>query len=109
MGRLDLLRTRVADLHGARPAEAALLPSTSAALSVVAESVDRRGRNRVVCTELDFPTLVYQWRVKPEIELVVLESPDLAGRTRLARHRAVHEALGREIMGRLHALALELS
>ena len=40
---------------------------------------------------------------------VVLESPDLAGRTRLARHRAVHEALGRDIMGRLHALALELS
>ena len=40
---------------------------------------------------------------------VVLESPDLAGQTRLARHRAVHEALGRDIMGRLHALALELS
>ena len=34
------------------------------------------GRNRVVCTELDFPTLAYQWAVKPDIELVVLESPD---------------------------------
>ena len=40
---------------------------------------------------------------------VVLESPDFDGKSRLARHRAVHEALGNEIIGRLHALALELS
>ena len=40
---------------------------------------------------------------------VVLESPDLGGMSRLARHRAVHAALGPEVMGRLHALALELS
>ncbi len=76
MGRLDLLRTRVADLHGAHTHEVALLPSTSAALSVVAEAVPTRGRNRVICTELDFPTLAYQWAVKPEIELVILKSPD---------------------------------
>jgi selenocysteine lyase/cysteine desulfurase len=46
------------------------------ALSVVAESVKPGSRNRVVCSELDFPTLAYQWAVKPEIELVVLRSPD---------------------------------
>ena len=40
---------------------------------------------------------------------VVLQSPDFEGRPRLARHRAVHEALGRDVIGRLHALALELS
>lgn len=79
MGRLDTLRARAAALHGTRPTEAALLPSTSAALSVVAEAVPRGERNRVVCTELDFPTLAYQWRVKPEIELVVLRSPDGIG------------------------------
>lgn len=76
MGRLDLLRARAADLHGVKPGEAALLPSTSAALSVVADALPPRGRTRVVCTELDFPTLAYQWQVKPEIEVVMLRSPD---------------------------------
>jgi kynureninase len=76
LGRVEELRTRVARFWGSSPAEVALLPSTSAALSAIAESVPHEGRTRVVCTELDFPTLVYQWVVKPEIELVVLESRD---------------------------------
>lgn len=76
LGRIEDLRVRVAGLHGAPVRQMALLPSTSVALSVVAESVPARGRNRVVCTELDFPTLVYQWRVRPELEVVVLPSPD---------------------------------
>ena len=79
MGRLDLLRERVADLHGAGPSEVALLPSTSAALTMMAETVPPRGRHRVVCTELDFPTLPYQWLVKPDIEVVMLESHDGVG------------------------------
>lgn len=29
--------------------------------------------------------------------------------TRLQRHRAVHEALGSELIGRIHALALDIS
>lgn len=31
-----------------------------------------------------------------------------AGKTRIARHRMVHEALGKNLMGRIHALALDL-
>lgn len=76
LGRVEDLRGRVATFLGTTPRELALLPSTSAALAVITESVPARGRNRVVCTELDFPTLAYQWAVKPEIELVVLRSPD---------------------------------
>jgi len=76
LGRIEDLRARVATFWGADAAETALLPSTSVALSVIAESVKPGGRNRVVCSELDFPTLAYQWAVKPEIELVVLKSPD---------------------------------
>lgn len=76
LGRIEDLRRGVARLHGAPAGQMALMPSTSAALSQVIDSVPRGGRNRVVCTELDFPTLVYQWQVRPEIELVVLESPD---------------------------------
>ncbi len=79
MGKLATLRGKAAAAHGANPDEAALLPSTSAALSVVTEAVQAKGRTRVVCTELDFPTLAYQFRVKPEIELVVLRSEDGIG------------------------------
>jgi BolA protein len=37
---------------------------------------------------------------------IVLDAPDLAGESRIARHRAVHDALGKDIIGRLHALAI---
>ena len=73
---IEDLRGRVARFLGTSPTELALLPSTSAALSVIAESVEYGRRNRIVCTELDFPTLAYQWAVKPGVELVVLESDD---------------------------------
>ncbi|GGD99833.1 BolA protein [Gemmobacter megaterium] len=39
---------------------------------------------------------------------VAIRAPAFAGQSRLARHRAVHAALGPEIMGRIHALALEI-
>lgn len=76
LGRVEELRERVAGFLGTTRRELALLPSTSTALAAVTESVRPEGRNRVVCTELDFPTLAYQWAVKPEFELVVLRSPD---------------------------------
>lgn len=76
LGRIEELRGRVAAFWGSAREETALLPSTSVALSVVAESVAASERNQVVCTELDFPTLAYQWAAKPDVELVVLDSPD---------------------------------
>ncbi|MGW8267361.1 MAG: aminotransferase class V-fold PLP-dependent enzyme [Longimicrobiales bacterium] len=82
LGRLALLRSRFEAFSGGAPGSVALLPSTSAALSAVAESVHRKaaqGRNRVICSELDFPTLGYQWAVKPGVDLVVLPSPDGVG------------------------------
>lgn len=82
LGRLALLRQRVEAFLGAEPGTVALLPSTSSALAAVAESLPadrRRGRNRVVCSELDFPTLAYQWALKPDIELLILPSEDGVG------------------------------
>jgi selenocysteine lyase/cysteine desulfurase len=76
LGRVEDLRCRVAGFWGSTPEELALLPSTSTALAMVTESVPVGDRNRVVCTELDFPTLAYQWAVKPEIDLVMLRSED---------------------------------
>lgn len=39
---------------------------------------------------------------------VKMRAGALAGKSRLQRHRAVHEALGPDLIGRIHALALDL-
>lgn len=39
---------------------------------------------------------------------VAISAPALAAMSRIERHRAVHAALGPAVMGRLHALALEI-
>ncbi|WP_095589975.1 BolA family protein [Actibacterium ureilyticum] len=39
---------------------------------------------------------------------VRMRSAALAGQSRIARHRAVHVALGADLIGRIHALALDL-
>lgn len=50
------------------------------------------------------------WREGGETHFhVALQSPDLAGQSRLARHRAVHVALGPDLIGRIHALRLTLN
>lgn len=39
---------------------------------------------------------------------VEIVAPAFEGMSRLARHRAVHAALGAELIGRIHALALDI-
>ena len=39
---------------------------------------------------------------------ILMRAPALASMGRLARHRAVHAALGSDLVGRIHALALDL-
>ncbi|MBY5932158.1 BolA/IbaG family iron-sulfur metabolism protein [Tateyamaria omphalii] len=39
---------------------------------------------------------------------VMMRSAEFEGKNRLSRHRAVHAALGPELIGRIHALALDL-
>lgn len=39
---------------------------------------------------------------------VVIRSEKLTDLSRIARHRAVHAALGEDIIGRIHALSLDL-
>ncbi len=39
---------------------------------------------------------------------VTIAAPEFKGMSRIARHRAVHEALGPDIMGRIHALGLTI-
>jgi len=75
---LSALRAAYARIIGADSSEIALVPSISAGLSTVAEALDYRSRPRVVTTELDFPTLAYQWAAKAreDVELVIVASPD---------------------------------
>lgn len=39
---------------------------------------------------------------------VLIRSAAFAGQSRIARHRAVHAALGADLLGRIHALALDI-
>ena len=103
MGRLAELRGRVGAMLGADEDEIALSASVSAALTVIASSLDYgpspggggggagsgtsdggdgdgggggKRRNRVVVAELDFPTLAYQWMARDDVEVVRVPSDD---------------------------------
>lgn len=39
---------------------------------------------------------------------VVIKAPGLDDMSRIARHRAIHTALGKDIIGRIHALAIDI-
>jgi selenocysteine lyase/cysteine desulfurase len=72
------VRAAFARLVGADVGETALAPSISAALSSIVSAIDFGVRPKVVTTELDFPTVVYQFlaRGADGIETEVLPSPD---------------------------------
>ena len=49
------------------------------------------------------------WREGGESHFsVVIEAPAFGTMSRIDRHRAVHAALGPELVGRIHALALKI-
>lgn len=81
LGELAATRARFARLINAQPHEVALLPSVGVALSVIASSLDYRQRSEVVITEMDFPTIPYQWmaRNRDGVKVRFLPSPDRMG------------------------------
>jgi BolA protein len=73
--------------------EAAFQPTR---LEIVDESESHRGHSG--------------WREGGETHFrVTISAPAFAAMSRIERHRAVHSALGREMTGRIHALALAVS
>ena len=76
MGALDGLRARFARVIGADKEEVGLAPSVSVALSSIASSLDYRSRPKVVLSEMDFPTVAYQWAVKAGVERVLVPTAD---------------------------------
>jgi kynureninase len=68
-GRLEQTRKAFASIIKARPDEIAILPSVSAALSVISSAIQDPENPEVVTSRLDFPTIPYQWMVKRGTEL----------------------------------------
>lgn len=78
LSRLNDAKERFARLIGAGTHEVTISHSISSALSSVASTADYTKRNAVVCAELDFPTIPYQWLAKGRdgVEVRFARSPD---------------------------------
>ncbi len=76
MAKLADLRERFARLIHASPEEVALAPNVSVALGSIASAINYGLKPKVVVSELDFPTIAYQWMVKPDVQVDFVKSPD---------------------------------
>ena len=73
---LDALRASFAGVIGAAPGEIALAPSITGAITAVASCFDYAARPRVIVSDIDFPTVPYQWLARRGIDVVYASSPD---------------------------------
>lgn len=75
---LEELRSRYGRWIGGASGTIALHPSISSAVGVVAGTLEYRVRPKVVVTDLDFPTVAYQWlaRQGSGVEVEVVSSED---------------------------------
>ncbi|MCB0116398.1 MAG: aminotransferase class V-fold PLP-dependent enzyme, partial [Caldilineaceae bacterium] len=78
LGEMADARARFARLINAQPHEVAILPSVGVALSIIGSSLAYDQRDEVVITEMDFPTIPYQWMARGEegANVRLLTSPD---------------------------------
>jgi kynureninase len=85
MGEMAAWRKSLAKLVGATPEEVAWTPSVSAALGSIAGALDRQdrsgkgrfaGRRKVVVGDLEFPTALAAFGVRPDTPLHWVPSPD---------------------------------
>src|SRR5712692_3163231 len=78
LAEIEHLRARIAGLIGADADEVALFPSVTTALTAVASAFDDASRRKVVISDREFPTTVYQWLVKASrgVQLEMVRSPD---------------------------------
>ncbi len=79
LGEVQALRSSYQRLLNAQPGTCTIQHSISSALSVIASCYDYTQRNKIITTALDFPTIPYQWLVKPNVEVVILPSDDHIG------------------------------
>lgn len=75
---IERARRQFAMLIGASPHEIALAVNVSSALSSLASALDYSRRPGVVMSDLEFPTMQYQWLVKERlgVQCHIVKSPD---------------------------------
>lgn len=78
MPKIEEAKERFARLIGAGTHEVTIAHSISSALSSVASAFEYSTRRRVVCADLDFPTIPYQWMAKERegVQVTFARSPD---------------------------------
>lgn len=64
LDEIEALRASFARIIGADLDEVAIFPSVTSALAAVSSAFDYRERPKVVLSEREFPTTVYQWSLK---------------------------------------------
>jgi kynureninase len=62
--KLEQCRDQFSQIIGADPDEVAIVPSVSSGLSSIASCLDLHERNKVVLSDMDFPTNGYVWRAQ---------------------------------------------
>jgi kynureninase len=62
--KLEQCRDQFSQIIGADPDEVAIVPSVSSGLSSIASCLDLYERNKVVLSDMDFPTNGYVWRAQ---------------------------------------------
>ncbi|HUS15140.1 MAG TPA: aminotransferase class V-fold PLP-dependent enzyme, partial [Chloroflexia bacterium] len=93
LGRLTELRAQIATLLNASSDEIAIGPSISGAISVISSCLDYGTRNKIVMTDLDFPTVGHQWLAKRNqgVEVVFVPHRDRVSVDLEAFEQAVDE------------------
>lgn len=78
LAEVDQVRKKFAALIGAQVHEIAIAPNVSSALSTISSALDYQARKNVIVTDMDFPTLAYQWLVKERlgVQCHFVKSPD---------------------------------
>lgn len=76
LGEVAALRSSFERLVNAPAGSCTIQHSISSALAVIASCYPYTERTRIITTALDFPTIPYQWLVKPNVEVVILPSDD---------------------------------
>ena len=78
MAQLTKLRQQFSRLVGCEETEVAIVPNVSSGLAAISSSLDFSKRNRVVTTELDFPTVAHHFLAQEDkgVETVIVPSKD---------------------------------
>lgn len=78
LGEIAQVRQKFATLIGAQLHEVAIAPNVSVALSSISSALDYSTRKNIVMSDMDFPTLAYQWLAKKRlgVESRFVKSPD---------------------------------